>query len=90
MPRFLIERPLGDISMEELERAADHSTQVRLEKFPGMEHEHTHVVHDDGGFTAFCVYRADGPDTVREHAQASNLPVERILEIEKDLEPPPT
>ena len=88
MPRYLIERPLGDISMEELERAADHSTEVRLEQFPEMVHEHTHVVKDDGGFTAFCVYGAESSDAVRAHAEAAGLPIERILEIETDLEPP--
>lgn len=89
MPRYLIERPLGDITMEELERAADYSTEVRLEQFPEMGHEHTHVVRAENGFTAFCVYSADGPDAVRAHAEASGLPIERILEIETDLEPPP-
>ena len=89
MPRFLIERPLGDIDDAELDRAADHSTQVRLEQFPGMEHERTHVVRAEDGVTAFCVYRADGADTVRAHAEAAGLPVERILEIDRDLDPPP-
>ena len=89
MPRFLIERPLGEIEDAELDRAADHSTQVRLERFPDIEHEHTHVTRADDGVTAYCVYRAEGPDAIREHAEAAGLPVGRILEIERDLEPPP-
>lgn len=89
MPRYLIERPLGDIDEAELDRAADHSTQVRLEQFPGMEHEHTHVTRGDDGVVGFCVYRADSPETIREHSEAADLPIARILEIERDLDPPP-
>jgi hypothetical protein len=88
MPRYLIERPLGDISDEDLDRAAEHSTQVRLEQFPGMEHEHTHVTRGDDGVVAFCVYDADDPDTVRAHSEAAGLPTKRVLEIARDLEPP--
>jgi hypothetical protein len=88
VPRYLIERQLGDISDADLDEAADYSTQVRLEQFPGMEHEHTHVTRGEDGVIAFCVYRADAPETVRAHAEAANLPVARILEVERDLEPP--
>jgi hypothetical protein len=88
VPRYLIERPLGEISDEDLDRAAEHSTQVRLEQFPGMQHEHTHVTRGDDGVIAFCVYEADAPELVREHAEAAGLPVGRILEVERDLEPP--
>ena len=89
MPRFLIERPLGEIGLDEVERASDHSTEIRLERFPEIEHEHTHVARAEDGIVAFCVYRAEGTDVLRAHAEAAGLPVGRILEIEADLEPPP-
>lgn len=87
MPRFLLERFVGDVDREELDRIAEHSTRVREERFPEVAWEHTHVVRTEGGLTAFCVYRSDDIERVRAHAEAIGLPAERIHEIEADLEP---
>lgn len=87
MPRYLLERFLGDVDRDELDRIAENSTKVRLESFPGLEWEHTHVVKTEGGLTAFCIYEADDIEPVLAHAIAIGLPAERIHEIETDLEP---
>lgn len=88
MPRYLVHRALGNVTDEELDAAAERSTRVRLEQFPDVGHEHTHVVRTaDGGLTAYCVYDAPTPQHVRDHAAASGLPADEVLEIERDLVP---
>ena len=86
MTRFLVERHLGDIDVRQVEEAADNATRVREESYPGIGYEHSHVVRRDDGLTAYCVYRADDADEIREHSQAAGLPADRISVIEIDLE----
>jgi hypothetical protein len=88
MPRYLVRRALGDITDEQLDTAAEHSTRVRVEQFPVHGHEHSHVVRTaDGGLTAFCVYSAPSEADVREHAAAAGIPADEVHEIERDLIP---
>ena len=87
MPRFLITRTLGAISDEQLDAAAAESSRVREAQFPEITWEHSHVVHDDGGLTSYCVYAAPTEQAVREHAAAAGLPVDAVREIARDLVP---
>jgi hypothetical protein len=87
MPRYLIERILGAITDDELQAAADRTTRVRVDDFPGVVWEHTHVVRADGGLTAFCVYSAPDPETIRDLSQAAGIPADRIYEIHSDIVP---
>ena len=87
MPRYLIQRTLGDVSDAELEAAAEVSRRVRDERFPEIEWEHSHVVRAGDGRVAYCVYAAPSEAHVRDHAAASGLPADTVLEIERDLVP---
>ena len=87
MPRYLLERNVGDVTRDDLDRIAAHSTEIRLARFPQIEWEHTHVVRAEGGLTAFCVYESPDRETVLAHAEALGLPVERCFEVETDLVP---
>ncbi|MCW3032722.1 MAG: hypothetical protein QOK19_983 [Solirubrobacteraceae bacterium] len=87
MPRYLLERTLGDVTRADLDDIAAHSTEIRLADFPQIEWEHTHVVRTDAGLKAFCVYESPDQDSVLAHAAALGLPVERCLEVETDLAP---
>jgi hypothetical protein len=87
MPRYLLERTLGEVSREDLDRIAAHSTEIRLASFPQIEWEHTHVVRADAGLKAFCVYESPDRESVLAHAEALGLPVERCFEVETDLSP---
>ena len=85
MPRFLVQRSLGDAADEEVDAAAEASTRVREERFPEIEWEHTHLIRTSGGVTAFCVYAAPSAQALHDHAAAAGLPVDAIHEIERDL-----
>lgn len=87
MPRYLIERPVGDVSRDELDEVVDRATRVREERFPDIAWLHTHVVRTASGLTAYCVYDAPGPERVRAHADAIGLPARSVQEIETELVP---
>jgi hypothetical protein len=87
MPRYFMERKVGDVSREELDRIAAYSTEIRLERWPQITWEHTHVVRSDDGLRAFCLYESPDADSVKAHAEALGLPVERFYEVETDLAP---
>jgi Protein of unknown function (DUF4242) len=88
MPRYLMERTVGDATRKELQAVAARSTQLREEQFPQITWEHTHVVRTPAGMKAFCIYESPDADTVRAHAAAVGLPAEQLFEIETDLAPP--
>jgi hypothetical protein len=90
VPRYLIERSLGEVSRDALERIVARSTRIREERFPQIAWEHTHVVRSPDGLKAFCLYESPDAESVRAHAEALGLPAERLFEVETDLAPPAT
>ena len=87
MPRYLIERAVGDVTRNQLDEVVERATRVREQDFPDIAWLHTHVVRTDAGLTAYCVYEAAEPDRIRQHADAIGLPAQAIHEIEADLVP---
>ena len=87
MPRFFLERTVGDVTREELDAIAARSQEIRAARYPQITWEHTHVVRTDEGMKAFCLYEAPDGASVREHAAELGLPLERFYEVETDLEP---
>ena len=87
MPRYLIERAVGDVTRAQLDEVAEHASQVREERFPDISWLHTHVVRTQDGLTAFCVYEASDPERIRQHAEEIGLPAQSIHEIEAELAP---
>jgi hypothetical protein len=87
MPRYLMERTVGDVTREELNRIAERSQQIREERFPEITWEHSHVVRTPEGLKAVCVYESPNAESVKAHAAALGLPVERFYEVETDLTP---
>jgi hypothetical protein len=87
MPRFLIERALGDVTEAQVDAAAEVSRQVRADQFPDIEWEHSHVVRTADGLTSYCIYAAPTAERVRDHAAAAGLPADAVQEIERDLLP---
>lgn len=82
-----MERTVGDVTRDELDRIAEHSQQIRAERFPEITWEHTHVVRGPDGLKAFCLYESPNAESVKAHAEALGLPVERFYEVETDLAP---
>lgn len=88
MARFLLQRTLGDVSREDLDRIAARSQEIRDARYPDITWEHTHVVRTgDGDATAFCVYSASDGERVKAHAAELGVPLERFEEVWTDLRP---
>jgi hypothetical protein len=87
MPRYLMERTVGDVTREELDLIAERSQQIREERFPEITWEHSHVVRTPEGLKAVCLYESPNAESVKAHAAALGLPVERFYEVETDLSP---
>ena len=87
MPRYFLERVVGDVTREELDAIAERSQEIRAARYPQITWEHTHVVRAPDGMHAFCLYEAPDGESVRRHAAELGLPLERFYEVETDLAP---
>lgn len=89
MPRYVIEREIGQIDEEEIQELGSLSREVAEERFPHIVWEHSHVCSDrSGGVRSFCVYSAPSEDELRAHANSvGRHVVANIYEIVGDVTP---
>ena len=83
MNMYVIRRPSGWRSPEELQAAAARSAQVGDEEMSAdIRWIRSYVVHEsDGGLGTFCVYQASSPEKIREHAARAGIPATDIYEV---------
>ncbi|MCU1617940.1 MAG: hypothetical protein JWO98_5480 [Frankiales bacterium] len=87
MPRYFLERTVGDVTRAELDAIAARSQEIRTARYAQITWEHTHVVSTPEGLKAFCLYRSPDADSVKQHAAELGLPMDHFYEVETDLEP---
>jgi hypothetical protein len=87
MNLYVIRRPSGWRTPEQLEAAAARSKQVGDEEMPAdIRWIRSYVVHEsDGGLGTFCVYQASSPEKIREHAARAGIPASDIFEVADTL-----
>jgi hypothetical protein len=80
---YVIRRPSGWRTPEELQVAAGRSKLVGDEQMPAdIRWIRSYVVREaDGGLGTFCIYQASGPDKIREHAARADIPATDIYEV---------
>ena len=86
MKRYVIERNLpgvGSLGPAELKAAAAKSNEALAGLGGKVTWEHSYVVDDK----TFCVYLADGVDSVMQHAKASGFPANKVTEVRTVIEP---
>lgn len=86
MKRYIIERTIPDIGKMaacELSGAAAKSNAAIAELFPAVQWVQSYVAGD----LTFCVYLADSEDAIRRHSELSGIPINRILEVDKVIDP---
>lgn len=86
MPKYVIERDMpgaGGLDAEQLCGAASRSNEVLAEMAPHAQWLHSYVTGDK----LFCVYIADGPETIRAHAEAGGFPVTAIHRVVETIDP---
>lgn len=83
MNLYVIRRPSGWRSPEELQAAAARSKQIGDEEMSDdIRWIRSYVVHEsDGGLGTFCIYQASSPEKIREHAARAGIPATDVFEV---------
>ena len=84
MPRYIIERNVGQITREELDAAGRKSNEV-LAGMTGVVWVRSYVSDTDGKI--YCEYDAPNEEAIREHARRAGLPADRIVEVALEINP---
>src|SRR5881396_4325966 len=87
MNLYVIRRPSGWRTPEELQAAAARSKQVGDEDMSAdIRWIRSYVVHEhDGGLGTICIYEASSPEKIREHADRADIPASDIFEVVETL-----
>ena len=86
MPKYVIERELagaGQLGGDELQAISQKSNEVLAGMAPRAQWLQSYVADD----RLFCVYIADDPEAVREHAKCGGFPVTAIHEVRRVIDP---
>jgi len=83
MELYVIRRPFGWETQEELQAAAGRSAQVGDEEMSDdIRWIRSYVVPEaDGSLGSFCIYQASSPEKLREHAKRSGMPATDIFPV---------
>lgn len=84
MPRYIIERNVGQMSREDLNAAGRRSNEV-LAQLPDVVWIKSYVSEIEGKI--YCEYDAPNPEAILEHARQAGLPVDRISEVTLEISP---
>ena len=87
MPRYIIQRNLGKVTLQQVEAAGLKSKQVREANFPDITWEHSHVVQTKDGMRTYCVYSGPSVERVKSHAAAAGLPAHEVFDLVMDVDP---
>lgn len=86
MTQYLIEREIagaGGMSKQALCDASRHSNAVLAEMRPEIQWLHSYVAGDK----IYCVYNASNEQLIREHAEKSGFPANKITPISAVIDP---
>ncbi|HXE14643.1 MAG TPA: DUF4242 domain-containing protein [Bryobacteraceae bacterium] len=86
MPQFVIERDMpgaGALSESEVREMSLRSLQVLGKMGPQIQWLHSYVTEDK----VYCVYLAPDEDSIREHARKVGVPVDRISQVRRLIDP---
>ena len=84
MPRYIIERTIGQMSREALGVAGKKSNEV-LSRMPDVVWIKSYVSELEGKI--YCEYDAPNPEAILEHARQAGLPVDKISEVALEISP---
>lgn len=84
MPRYIIERDVGSVSLEDLRATGRKSNQV-LDEMEGVVWIRSFVSDAEGKI--YCEYEAPSPEAIMEHARRTGIPANRISEVSMEINP---
>jgi hypothetical protein len=86
MQRFIIERGVpgaGKLTLDDLRGGAAKSNAVLREMGPDIQWVHSYIAGDK----VYCVYNATSEALIREHAQRSGFPADRVTPVAHVVDP---
>jgi hypothetical protein len=84
MPRYIIERDVGALNMEELQEGARKSKEV-IAGLPGVVWIRSYISEAEGKI--YCEFEAPDSEAIMEHARRAGQRVDRISEIALEIDP---
>jgi hypothetical protein len=82
MQLYAILRRSGWRSPEELQEAAERSTAEGERMQDEVRWIRSYVLEEGGGSVGtVCIYEATGPEAIRAHSSAAELPVDEIIRV---------
>lgn len=84
MPRYIIERNVGQLSREQLDAVGRKSNEV-VAGLQGVVWIRSYISHAEGKI--YCEYDAPSEEAVREHARLAGMPADKISEISLEVSP---
>ena len=86
MPKYVIERELpgaGELTTEQLRAVAQKSNGIISGMNGRVQWVQSYVVDDK----IYCVYNADSPKAIEEHAKCGGFPANRISRVRSIIDP---
>jgi hypothetical protein len=86
MPQYVIEREMpgaGQLGPDDLKGASQHSCSVIKDLGPDIQWVQSYVTDDK----IYCLYRAPSEQLIKEHAEKSGFPANRISEVRNVIDP---
>lgn len=86
MPKYLIERTIpgaNKLSATELQAISAKSNSVLRELGPSVQWLHSYVAGDK----IYCVYVAENPELIKEHARCGGFPADMITKVAVVIDP---
>ena len=84
MPRYIIERNVGQLTRDEIFAGGRKSNEV-VAGMHGVVWIRSYISHAEGKI--YCEYDAPDEEAVREHARRAGIPADRISEIALEINP---
>lgn len=86
MPKFVIEREMpgaGNLSQQQLHEAAQTSCNVLMNMGPQIQWIHSYVTDNK----IYCIYQAPDEAAVKQHAEKSGFPANKISRVHSIIDP---
>jgi Protein of unknown function (DUF4242) len=87
MDLYVIRRPSAWANMQELAAAGAKSAKIGNEEMPDrVRWIRSYAVKEpDGRIGTFCIYEAQDPESIREHARRVGMPADQIFPVVKTV-----
>jgi Protein of unknown function (DUF4242) len=87
MDLYVIRRPSAWANLQELEAAGAKSAKIGNEEMPNrLRWIRSYVVKElDNRIGTFCIYQAQDPESIREHARRVGMPGDQIFPVVKTV-----